>query len=69
MSDAESKDLCISCRNQFDCMGQGVFGTEECTEWVPVHSATAQPAMPAETAARLTRGGPRMSPVRGGRKA
>jgi hypothetical protein len=68
MSDAESKDLCISCRNQFDCMGQGVFGTEECTEWDPVNSATAQPAIPAETADVPSRGGPRKSPVQGGCK-
>jgi hypothetical protein len=68
MSDAVSKDLCISCRNQFDCMGQGVFGTEECTEWDPVPPAAAQPGMPGETAVMLPREGPRKSAARG-RKA
>jgi hypothetical protein len=67
MSDAESKDLCISCRHQFDCMGQGVFGTEECTEWDPVALTAAQPGMPAETAVVLPCEGTRKSAAEGSR--
>ena len=32
------KDLCQSCQRVFECMGQGVFGTEECSEWEPDHA-------------------------------
>jgi len=38
MTDIDPKDLCRSCRNAFDCMGQGVFGTEICSEWKPAPS-------------------------------
>jgi hypothetical protein len=68
MPDAESKDLCISCRNQFDCMGQGVFGTEECTGWDPA-AAEAQGKTRAPSSVRLPQSGISINPAEGVRKA
>jgi hypothetical protein len=42
--DAIRNDLCNTCLKVFDCMGQGVFGTEECSEWVANDSTSTQDA-------------------------
>ena len=65
--DTDSKDLCGSCRKAFECMGQGVFGTEFCTEWQPRPSKVAKSTHPPKP--RPTTSGSSAAPPEGGEPA
>ena len=38
MSETESKNLCDTCQNAVECLGQGIFSTEFCSRWQPSRS-------------------------------